>query len=332
MSSSMNTNFKQYLVGAKPKGAAIPAGLQDLLLAVVNACSTLSHEVAQGALIGLLGSAGSGNVQGEVQQKLDIIANDQLMAGVKGCQSLAGLASEEMELPVAVQGTGDYLLLFDPLDGSSNIDVNVSIGTIFSILKKQDPSTPLQTSDFLLSGRHQVAAGYVVYGPQTTMALTLGDGVVMFTLNKETGEFLLIRDAVTISPSTKEFAINMSNMRHWADPVRRYVEECLAGTTGARDKDFNMRWIASMVVDVHRVLSRGGVFIYPWDKRDPKKAGKLRLMYEANPMSFLVEQAGGVSINGTQTIMDLEPTDLHERVSVMLGSKEEIDRLKLYHS
>ncbi len=332
MSSSMNTNFKQYLVGAKPKGAAIPAGLQDLLLAVVNTCSTLSHEVSQGALIGLLGSAGSGNVQGEVQQKLDIIANDQLMAGVKGCQSLAGLASEEMELPVAVQGTGDYLLLFDPLDGSSNIDVNVSIGTIFSILKKQDPSTPLQTSDFLLSGRHQVAAGYVVYGPQTTMALTLGDGVVMFTLNKETGEFLLIRDAVTISPSTKEFAINMSNMRHWAEPVRRYVEECLAGTTGARDKDFNMRWIASMVVDVHRVLSRGGVFIYPWDKRDPKKAGKLRLMYEANPMSFLVEQAGGVSINGTQTIMDLEPTDLHERVSVMLGSEEEIDRLKRYHS
>ena len=332
MSSGINTNFKQYLVGAKPKGAAISAGLQDLLLAVVNTCSTLSHEVAQGALIGLLGSAGSGNVQGEVQQKLDIIANDQLMEGVKGCKSLAGLASEEMELPVAVQGTGDYLLLFDPLDGSSNIDVNVSIGTIFSILKKQDPSAPLQTSDFLLSGRHQVAAGYVVYGPQTTMALTLGDGVVMFTLNKETGEFLLIKDVVTISPSTKEFAINMSNMRHWADPVRRYVEECLAGTTGARDKDFNMRWIASMVADVHRVLSRGGVFMYPWDKRDPKKAGKLRLMYEANPMSFLVEQAGGASINGTQTIMDLQPTGLHERVSVMLGSKEEIDRLKQYHS
>lgn len=332
MSSSINTNFKQYLASAKPKGASIPAGLQDLLLAVVNTCSTLSHEVAQGALIGLLGSAGSGNVQGEVQQKLDIIANDQLINGVKECKSLAGLASEEMELPVAVQGTGDYLLLFDPLDGSSNIDVNVSIGTIFSILKKQDPSAPLQTSDFLLSGRHQVAAGYVVYGPQTTMALTLGDGVVMFTLNKETGEFLLIKDTVTISPTTKEFAINMSNMRHWADPVRRYVEECLAGTTGTRDKDFNMRWIASMVADVHRVLSRGGVFMYPWDKRDPKKAGKLRLMYEANPMSFLVEQAGGASINGTQTIMDLQPTDLHERVSVMLGSKEEIDRLKQYHS
>ena len=332
MSSSAHINFKQYLSSAKPAGTPIPAGLQDLLTAVVNTCSTLSHEVAQGALIGLLGSAGTDNVQGEVQQKLDIIANDLLIEGVQGCKALAGLASEEMELPVPVQGTGDYLLLFDPLDGSSNIDVNVSIGTIFSVLKKQDPTTPLQTSDFLLSGRHQVAAGYVVYGPQTTMALTLGDGVVMFTLNKETGEFLLIKDSVKISHSTKEFSINMSNMRHWADPVRRYVEECLAGVSGARAKDFNMRWIASMVADVHRVLSRGGVFMYPWDKREPNKPGKLRLMYEANPMSFLVEQAGGVSINGIDLIMDLQPTDLHQRVSVMLGSKEEIDLLKQYHS
>ena len=332
MSSSNHINFEQYLTSAKPAGKPIPAGLQELLTAVVNTCSILSHEVAQGALIGLLGSAGTGNVQGEVQQKLDIIANDLLIEGVQDCQSLAGLASEEMELPLRVQGTGDYLLLFDPLDGSSNIDVNVSIGTIFSVLKKQDPNAPLQTSDFLLSGRHQVAAGYVVYGPQTTMALTLGDGVVMFTLNKVTGEFLLIKDAVKIAHSNKEFASNMSNMRHWADPVRRYVEECLAGVSGARDKDFNMRWIASMVADVHRVLSRGGVFMYPWDQREPHKPGKLRLMYEANPMSFLVEQAGGASTNGTDLIMDLQPTDLHERVSVMLGSKEEIDRIQHYHS
>jgi fructose-1,6-bisphosphatase I len=332
LSSRNNIHLKQYLETAKPKGAGVPVDLQDLLIAVVNTCSTLSHEVAQGALIGLLGSAGTGNVQGEVQQKLDIIANDLLIEGVQTCKSLAGLASEEMELPLSVQGTGDYLLLFDPLDGSSNIDVNVSIGTIFSVLQKQDPTAPLQTSDFLLSGRHQVAAGYVVYGPQTTMALTLGDGVVMFTLNKVTGEFLLIKDAVIIAHSTKEFSINMSNMRHWADPVRRYVDECLAGTSGSRGKDFNMRWIASMVADVHRVLSRGGVFMYPWDQREPHKPGKLRLMYEANPMSFLVEQAGGASINGTQLIMDLQPTDLHERVSVMLGSKEEIDLLQHYHS
>ena len=332
MSLINSIHLKQYLETAKPKGASIPVGLQDLLIAVVNTCSSLSHEVAQGALIGLLGSAGTDNVQGEVQQKLDIIANDLLIQGVQACKSLAGLASEEIELPISVQGTGDYLLLFDPLDGSSNIDVNVSIGTIFSVLQKQDPAAPLQTSDFLLSGRHQVAAGYVVYGPQTTMALTLGDGVVMFTLNKVTGEFWLIKDPVIIAHSTKEFSINMSNMRHWADPVRRYVDECLAGTSGTRDKDFNMRWIASMVADVHRVLSRGGVFMYPWDQREPHKPGKLRLMYEANPMSFLVEQAGGASTNGTQLIMDLQPTDLHERVSVMLGSKEEIDRLQHYHA
>lgn len=330
--TNLNSHFKHYLKTASIKGASIPDGLQELLLAVAHTCAGLSHEVAQGALIGLLGSAGTGNVQGEVQQKLDVIANDLLIEGVQGCQSLAGLASEEMELPMAVQGTGDYLLLFDPLDGSSNIDVNVSIGTIFSILKKQDPTKPMQTSDFLLSGRHQVAAGYVVYGPQTSLALTLGDGVVMFTLDRTIGEFVLTRHAVEIASATKEFAINMSNMRHWSRPVRRYVEECLAGVSGAREKDFNMRWIASMVADVHRVLSRGGVFMYPWDQREPHKPGKLRLMYEANPMSFLVEQAGGAATNGDQLIMDLIPTDLHERVSVMLGSKEEVERLQHYHS
>jgi len=329
---STHIHLEQYLKTAKPKGNSIPAGLQELLLAVAHTCTTLSNEVAQGALIGLLGSAGTGNVQGEVQQKLDVIANDLLIEGVQGCTALAGLASEEMELPIPVQGAGDYLLLFDPLDGSSNIDVNVSIGTIFSVLQKQNPTAALQNSDFLLSGRHQAAAGYVVYGPQTTMALTLGDGVVMFTLDKTIGQFILIKDRVEISPATKEFAINMSNMRHWAQPVRRYVQECLEGATGVRKKDFNMRWIASMVADVHRVLSRGGVFMYPWDQREPNKPGKLRLMYEANPMSFLVEQAGGASTNGKQVIMDIEPQDLHERVSVMLGSKEEVERLQSYHA
>jgi len=329
---STHIHLEQYLKTAKPKGNSIPSGLQELLMAVANTCNTLSHEVAQGALIGLLGSAGTGNVQGEVQQKLDVIANDLLIEGVQECKALAGLASEEMELPMPVQGTGDYLLLFDPLDGSSNIDVNVSIGTIFSILHKQNPTAPLQNSDFLLSGRHQAAAGYVVYGPQTTMALTLGDGVVMFTLDKTIGQFVLIKDSVEIAHSTKEFAINMSNMRHWAQPVQRYVQECLDGVTGARQKDFNMRWIASMVADVHRVLSRGGVFMYPWDQREPNKPGKLRLMYEANPMSFLVEQAGGASSNGTRVIMDIQPQDLHERVSVMLGSKEEVEKLQSYHA
>ncbi len=311
----------------------MPPGLQDLLASLTNTCVTLSDEVAQGALIGILGSAGTGNVQGEVQQKLDVIANDLLIAGVQSCRSLAGIASEEMEDPLPVgKGVGDYLLLFDPLDGSSNIDVNVSIGTIFSILKKPNPNAPLTTADFLQAGRTQVAAGYVVYGPQTTLAISLGEGVDVFTLDAVSGEFLLIKQGVQISESTREFAINMSNMRHWAAPVKRYVDECLAGSGGVRQKDFNMRWIASMVADVHRVMSRGGVFMYPWDQRDPKKPGKLRLMYEANPMGFLVEQAGGAVINGVDTILDLQPQALHERVSVILGSKEEVNLLRQYHA
>lgn len=329
----LKTPFAQYISQLQVQGAPFPLGLQDLLIALTNTCTTLSNEVAQGALIGILGSAGTGNVQGEVQQKLDVIANDLLIAGVQSCQSLAGIASEEIEDPLPVgKGLGDYLLLFDPLDGSSNIDVNVSIGTIFSVLKKPNPNAPLSTSDFLQPGRTQVAAGYVVYGPQTTLAISLGEGVDVFTLDAVSGEFLLIKQGVRISESTHEFAINMSNMRHWAAPVKRYVDECLAGSSGIRKKDFNMRWIASMVADVHRVLSRGGVFMYPWDQRDPKKPGKLRLMYEANPMGFLVEQAGGAVINGVDTILDLQPKALHERVSVILGSKEEVNLLRQYHA
>ena len=329
----LKTSFAQYLSQAQLRGSSVPPGLQDLLVSLTNTCVTLSDEVAQGALIGILGSAGTGNVQGEVQQKLDVIANDLLIAGVQSCQSLAGIASEEIEDPLPVgKGVGDYLLLFDPLDGSSNIDVNVSIGTIFSILKKPNPNAPLTTADFLQVGRAQVAAGYVVYGPQTTLAISLGEGVDLFTLDAVSGEFLLIKKGVRISESTSEFAINMSNMRHWAAPVKRYVDECLAGSGGIRKKDFNMRWIASMVADVHRVLSRGGVFMYPWDQRDPKKPGKLRLMYEANPMGYLVEQAGGAVINGVDTILDLQPQALHERVSVMLGSKEEVHLLRQYHT
>ena len=325
-------HLKQYLTDLNPQGQPLPDGLQDLLLAISQACVGLSQLVAQGPLIGLLGSAGTGNVQGEVQQKLDVLANDALISRLSACSTLAGIASEEMELPITVgSGRGDYLILFDPLDGSSNIDVNVSIGTIFSILKKPNPSRPLEPNDFLQAGSQQVAAGYVVYGPQTTLVMSLGVGVDLFTLDPLRGDFILIKQGISIPQATKEFAINMSNLRHWAKPVQRYIEECLAGTTGVRKKDFNMRWIASMVADVHRVLMRGGVFMYPWDQREPNKPGKLRLMYEANPMAFLVEQAGGQAINGTQRILDIEPTALHQRVSVMLGAGEEIELLRAYH-
>ncbi|MFZ4055791.1 MAG: class 1 fructose-bisphosphatase [Polynucleobacter sp.] len=325
-------NLKSYLATMRVQDQALPDGLQELLLALSHACIGLSQAVAQGPLIGLLGSAGTGNVQGEVQQKLDVIANDTLIAGLSGCSALAGIASEEMELPIPVgSGQGSYLVLFDPLDGSSNIDVNVSIGTIFSILKKPIPNAPLETTDFLQAGSQQVAAGYVVYGPQTTLVMSLGAGVDLFTLDPITDQFMLTKQGISIPQAAKEFAINMSNSRHWAKPVQRYIEECLAGATGARQKDFNMRWIASMVADVHRVLMRGGVFMYPWDQREPNKPGKLRLMYEANPMGFLVEQAGGQAIDGKQRILDIKPTALHQRVSVMLGAGEEIERLRTYH-
>ena len=223
------------------------------------------------------------------------------------------------------------LLLFDPLDGSSNIDVNVSIGTIFSVLRKVGHTRGVAEEDFHQPGKHQAAAGYCVYGPQTTLVLTLGNGVAMFTLDRETGSWVLTQSGVQIPEDTKEFAINMSNMRHWAPPVKRYIDECLAGKEGPRGKDFNMRWVASMVADVHRILTRGGVFLYPWDQREPDKPGKLRLMYEANPMAFIVEQAGGMATNGRDRIMDIQPHKLHERVSVVLGSKNEVRRVTDYH-
>jgi len=305
-----------------------PKALAALIEAVSDSCRTISYLVSRGALADVLGAAGTGNIQGEEQKKLDVLCNDEMVAMAKACGVVAGVASEEEDHAVMLEDGAPYLLLFDPLDGSSNIDVNVSIGTIFSVLPAVASGGVEQ---FLQPGRNQIAAGYAVYGPQTTLVLTLGAGVVAFTLDPPTGQWVQTAAGIRIAEATKEFSINMSNMRHWADPVRGYVDDCLAGKTGARAKDFNMRWVASMVADVHRVLSRGGVFLYPWDKREPGKPGKLRLMYEGNPMSLLVEQAGGRAIDGKQAILDIAPTNLHQRVAVMLGSREEVDILEAAH-
>ncbi len=331
----MSISLTRYLVEEQRAKGHIPPELRLLLEVVARACKSISHAVNKGALGGVLGSAHTENIQGEVQKKLDIIANDVLIEANEWGGHLAAMASEEMDDIYAVPNRypqGEYLLLFDPLDGSSNIDVNVSIGTIFSVLKKNSNSPTVSKEDFLQCGNEQVAAGYCVYGPQTTLVLTVGDGVAMFTLDREQGSFVLTQDHVQIPADTKEFAINMSNMRHWDAPVKRYIDECLLGKEGPRAKDFNMRWIASMVADVHRILTRGGVFMYPWDKREPNKPGKLRLMYEANPMSWIVEQAGGASTNGKTRIMDIQPKELHERVSVILGSKNEVERVTKYHT
>ena len=330
----MATSLSRYLVEQQRAKNHIPPELRLLLEVVARACKSISHAVNKGALGGVLGSAHSENVQGEVQKRLDIIANEVLIEANEWGGHLAAMASEEMDSIYLVPNRypqGEYLLLFDPLDGSSNIDVNVSIGTIFSVLKKPEGSAGVSEADFLQAGSAQVAAGYCVYGPQTTLVLTVGDGVAMFTLDREQGSFVLTQEDVRIPPDTQEFAINMSNMRHWDAPVKQYIDECLAGKTGPRGKDFNMRWVASMVADVHRILTRGGVFMYPWDQREPHKPGKLRLMYEANPMSWLVEQAGGAATNGQQRILDIQPTELHQRVSVFLGSKNEVDRVTGMH-
>ena len=331
----MSISLTRYLVEQQRAKGRIPSELRLLLEVVARACKSISHAVNKGALGDVLGTAGSENVQGEVQKKLDIIANDVLIEANEWGGHLAAMASEEMDSIHVVPNRypqGEYLLMFDPLDGSSNIEVNVSIGTIFSVLKKVDPSKGVSEDDFLQPGTQQVAAGYCVYGPQTTLVLTVGDGVAMFTLDREQGSFVLTQENVKVPADTKEFAINMSNMRHWDEPVKRYIDECLQGEEGPRGKNFNMRWIASMVADVHRILTRGGVFMYPWDKREPGKAGKLRLMYEANPMSWLIEQAGGASTNGRQRILDIQPTELHQRVSVILGSKNEVERVTSYHT
>ena len=327
-------SLTRYLVEQQRVDGLIPSQLRLLLEVVARACKSISQAVNKGALGGVLGTAESENVQGEIQKKLDIIANEVLIEANEWGGHLAAMASEEMDSIYVVPNRypqGEYLLLFDPLDGSSNIDVNVSIGTIFSVLKKPEGGQGVQESDFLQAGSKQVAAGYCIYGPQTTLVLTVGAGVAMFTLDREQGSFMLTQEDIQIPADTKEFAVNMSNMRHWDAPVKRYVDECLAGQEGPRGKDFNMRWIASMVADVHRILTRGGIFMYPWDKREPNKPGKLRLMYEANPMSWLIEQAGGAATNGRERILDIVPGKLHERVSVILGSKNEVERVTAYH-
>ena len=327
-------SLTQYLVEQQRMHGHIPGQLRLLIEVVARACKRIAISVNKGALGDVLGSAGTENVQGEVQKKLDVICNEVLIEANEWGGHLAAMASEEMDGIYLVPNRfpqGEYLLLFDPLDGSSNIDVNVSIGTIFSVLKKPEGHAGVSEADFLQPGSQQAAAGYCIYGPQTTLVLTVGDGVAMFTLDREQGSWVLTQDGVQIPEDTKEFAINMSNMRHWAPPVKRYIDECLAGKEGARGKDFNMRWVASMVADVHRILTRGGIFMYPWDKREPDKPGKLRLMYEANPMGFIVEQAGGAATNGLQRVLDIQPGKLHERVSVILGSKNEVERVTSYH-
>ncbi len=328
------TTITQFIIEEQRHIQGASGDFTSLLNDVVTACKVISNVVNKGALIGVMGSAESENIQGETQKKLDVITNEIFIRSNEWAGHLAAMASEEMDeiYPIpAKYPRGKYLLVFDPLDGSSNVDVNISVGTIFSILRCPDGTTEPTTQDFLQPGVKQVCAGYAIYGSSTMLVLTSGHGVNGFTLDRDIGEFILTHPNMTIPADTREFAINASNQRFWEAPVQRYVEECLAGKTGPRGRDFNMRWVASMVAEVHRILTRGGIFMYPKDTKDPTKAGKLRLLYEANPMSFIVEQAGGVSSTGRERILDLLPEGLHQRVPVILGSKNEVETVISYH-
>ncbi len=304
--------------------------LVELIDTLMIACKEIALQLREGALAGVLGTTEDTNVQGETQKKLDVISNDVLKKVLLDNPLVRGIASEEEDDPVFGNPEGRFLVTFDPLDGSSNIDINVSVGTIFSILEAPKDVQENSVDIFLQAGRKQVAAGYVLYGPSAVLSLTTGQGVNMFTL-AHTGDFLLTRENVQIPTQTKEFAINMSNHRFWEPQMRNYIDDLLKGAEGPRGKNYNMRWIASMVAEVHRVLTRGGLFTYPWDSRDPAKPGKLRLMYEGNPMSLLIEQAGGLSTTCYSDILDVQPEHIHQRVSVALGSKEEVEALHEYH-
>lgn len=330
--SQIPQTLTHWLIDAQRKVGGDSVLLQ-LFDDIAIACKMISHQIAQGGMLGTLGKAGSENVQGEEQKQLDVIANDIFLAVNARAGHYAAMASEELEdVHVLRHATdGQYLLLFDPLDGSSNIDVNVSVGSIFSILRLPEGADPGDARTFLQAGVQQIAAGYALYGPSTMLVISLGHGVHGFTLDRNTGLFCLTHPDMRIPEDTREFAINASRARFWEAPVKRYVDECLAGRTGPRGHDFNMRWIASMVAEVHRILTRGGIFMYPIDAENAGKGGKLRLMYEANPMAFLVEQAGGAASTGRQRILTLAPDALHQRVSVILGSKHEVERVVSYH-
>lgn len=336
------TTFTQFITETQRSGTDYELNLDLALMLgdIVTSCKEIADAVNKGALAGTMGSLASENIQGEVQKVLDIVSNEIFLQANQWRGYMAGMASEELDDPYVIPQNyrtsgkdkhGKYLMLFDPLDGSSNVNVNITVGTIFSILRCPQGVTDPKLEDFLQAGTKQVCAGYALYGTSTMLVLTMGNGVNGFTLNNETGEFFLTHPDMHIPEDTQEFAINMSNYRFWEEPVQRYIDECLLGEEGSRKKNFNTRWVGSMVAEIHRILIRGGIYMYPIDSRIKKQGGRLRLMYELNPMSFIVEQAGGAASTGRGRIMEIKPTGLHQRAPVILGSKNEVDLVVAYH-
>ncbi|MGB3427305.1 MAG: class 1 fructose-bisphosphatase [Burkholderiaceae bacterium] len=346
MPLSNRRTLTQYLIEQRQRFPQASGALNALILDVALAAKAIARAVAFGQLgdpmsrelVAAAQTHAQVNVQGEVQKPLDVVSNEIFIRTAEWSGHLAGMGSEEMVAPYQIPPDckrGKYLLVFDPLDGSSNIDVNVSVGSIFSILRAPqaviDSGRDVVEADFLQPGFTQVAAGYAIYGPVTMLVLTVGNGVVGFTLDPNLGEFKLTHPDIRVPADTHEFAINSSNSRFWEPPIKRYVDECLAGRTGPRGKDFNTRWIASMVAEAHRILMRGGVFMYPRDSKDRSKPGRLRLLYEANPIGMVIEQAGGRASTGRTPVLEVQPEALHQRIGLVFGSKNEVERIERYH-
>ena len=324
----------RYTIEAEHRHPGSTGDFSGLLNAVATAVKIISNQVSRGALAGALGGTGAANAPGEVTKRLDLISHDVIIGETEWTGHLAAMASEEMAgiYPIpATDRRGKYLLLFDPLDGSGNLDAGISVGTIFSILRTPEPGAEPRAEHFLQPGTAQVCAGFALYGPSTMLILTTGDGVDGFTLDRDIGAFVLTHPKLRIPEDCEEFAINASNERFWEPPVRRYIQECLAGRTGARHRDFNMRWIASLVAEMYSILRRGGVFLYPRDTKEPAGPGGLRLMYECNPISFIVEQAGGAASTGRERVLEIQPTSLQQHAPLILGSRNEVERIERYH-
>jgi fructose-1,6-bisphosphatase I / sedoheptulose-1,7-bisphosphatase len=339
---SQRWTLTRYLIEERRRFPSASGELNALILDISLACKAIARIVAFGELgegPGTLPTltAGASTVQDEAQKPLDVLSNDIFIRMNAWNGHLAGMVSEDMDAPLPTPRTcprGRYLLVFDPLDGSSNIEVNASVGSIFSVLRAPtaviDSGRDVVESDFLQPGTQQVAAGYAMYGPTTQLVLTVGSGVASFTLDPNLGEFVLTHNHIRVPLDSNEFAIS-SNSRFWEPPVKRYVDECMAGKMGLRGKDFNVRWIASTVAEVHRILMRGGVFMAPRESNEPGKPGRLRLLDEANPIGFVMEQAGGRASTGDGAVLAVRPSSLHQRTGLVLGSRNEVDRIERYH-
>ena len=327
--------FSKFIIEQQQSAHPADTKLTALLNDVQTACKFIALAVSRGTLLETSHISTDFNIQGEAQKPLDVVANEIILQECAQGGTLCGMASEELAdispIPPGYR-RGPYLLAFDPLDGSSNVDVNVTVGTIFSVLRAPDGVIEPAAGDFFQPGSRQVAAGFALYGPCSILVLTMGNGVHGFTLDREIGAYTLTHPDMRIVDETREFAINASNERFWEPPVRHYVAECIKGSEGDRGEDFNMRWVASMVAEVYRILIRGGIFMYPRDTKDAAGAGRLRLRYEASPMALIVEQAGGLASTGRERLLDVVPASLHQRVPVILGSRHEVERLIDYHA